>query len=207
MPVRKEMTDSEKRKRIYEALAAHAQQLAGLPCRPNLWIIDGGGSPQGTVIDLAANAPRICGLESVCAFGRASRQYRPTGKHRIVAGEQLHRVVERREKQWVIWNADYWREAAQKAWTGSPGSPGSCSLPKGRHEDFALQVCREQLAGKDEVGGRTIWVWDTAPGPHDYGDCMGMAYMGAAMSGIGTGGAQVRAPVRRRRTGVTVIPL
>ena len=207
LPVRKEMTESEARKRIYEALAAHGKQLAGMPCRPNAWIIDGGGSPQGTVIDLAANAPRICGLEAACAFGRASRQYRPTGKHRIIPGEQLHRVVERRDKQWIIFNADYWREVAQKAWTGSPGSPGSCSLPKGRHEDFAMQICREQLAGKDEVGGRTIWVWDTAPGPHDFGDCMAMGYMGAALMGIGTGGAQVRAPVRRRRTGVTAIPL
>jgi hypothetical protein len=53
-------------------------------------------------------------------------------------------------------------------------------------------VTREQLAGKDDVGGRTVWVWNTAPGPHDYGDCMHMAYMGAAVQGIGTGGQVVK---------------
>jgi hypothetical protein len=41
-----------------------------------------------------------------------------------------------------------------------------------------------------------FWNWHTAPGAHDYGDCMTMAYVGAAWQGIGTGGA---GPVRRPR--------
>jgi hypothetical protein len=190
MPVPKGSTEIETRRIIYEALAVHGGQLAGLPCRPNHWVIDGGGSPESTVIDFTANAPKICGLQASCYFGRGWRTYRPTTKatYRLTVGEQFHRVIERRDRQWVIANADYWREIAQRGWTGSPGSPGSCSLPSGRHDDFSIQVSREQLAGKSEVGGRTVWVWNTAPGPHDYGDCMTMAYMGAAMNGIGTGG-------------------
>ena len=81
-----------------------------------------------------------------------------------------------------------WREVAQRGWTGEPGAPGSCSLPAGNHADFATQVTREQLAGKDDIGGKQVWVWNTAPGPHDYGDCMQMVYMAAASVGIGTGG-------------------
>jgi hypothetical protein len=58
-------------------------------------------------------------------------------------------------------------------------------------------VTREQLAGKDDVGGRTVWVWNTAAGPLDYGDCLHLAYMGAAVAGIGTGGA---VPIPHKKT-------
>ena len=104
-----------------------------------------------------------------------------------------------RGRKWVAWNADYWREAAQKAWTGSVGAPGSCSLPAGNHRDFAEQVCREQLAGKGEVGGAMVWTWNTLPGRHDFGDCMAMLFMGAAWQGIGTSGAAATpAPTKAR---------
>lgn len=192
LAVAAETPEIEKRRLIHEALAAHGRQLAALPCRPNSWIIDGGGSPESTVIAFAASAPHICGLQAACAFGRGWKQYRPTSKagHRVLPGEQSHRVIERRDRQWIIWNADFWREVAQHGWTGEPGAPGSCSLPAGNHGDFADQICREQLVGKDEVAGRMVWIWNTLPGAHDFGDCMAMAYMGASWAGIGTGGAQ-----------------
>jgi len=211
LPVPKECTEIEKRRIIYEALAIHGRQIAGLPCRPATWFIDGGGSPEGCVIQFAFNAPQICGLQAWCTFGRGWKTYRPTAKatYRVTVGEQLHKVSERRDRQWIIYNADYWREIYQRGFTGEPGAPGSCSLPAGNHSDFAAQLCREQLAGKDDIGGRMVWVWNTAPGPHDYGDCMHMAYMGAAVAGIGTGGQVVRPANRQRRrpSGVTVIPL
>lgn len=201
LPVPKEATEIEKRRIIYEALAIHGKQLAALPCRPKTWFMDGGGSPEGCVIQFAANAPEICGLPAWCTFGRGWKNYRPTSRknHKLLIGEQLHRVTERLDRQWIIYNADYWREIAQRGWTGEPGAPGSCSLPHGRHEDFAAQVCREQLRGKDEIGGRMVWVWDTQPGPHDFGDCMQIAYMGAAAVGIGTEGMQQHAKPKQSR--------
>ena len=201
MPVPKEATEIEKRRIIYEALSIHGRQLAALPCRPDMWFIDGGGSPEGCVIQFSVNSPQICGLPSWCTFGRGWKNYRPTSRksHKVEVGEQLHAVRERRDRRWLIYNADYWREVAQRGWTGEPGAPGSCSLPKGHHGEFALQASREQLQGKEEVGGRMVWVWNTEPGPHDYGDCMHMAYMGAAVMGIGTDGAQAPAPQPRSR--------
>jgi hypothetical protein len=159
------------------------------------------------VIQFAANAPQICGLQAACTFGRGWKNYRPTAKasYRVRVGEQYHHVMERRDRQWIVYNADYWREVAQRGWTGEPGAPGSCSLPRGSHPDFAAQVTREQLAGKDDIGGRTVWVWNTAPGAHDYGDCMHMAYMGAAVAGIGTGGQVVKRAAAPRR--VCRVPL
>jgi len=194
MHVAKESTEIERRRIIYEELAKHGREIGTLPCRPQSWIIDGGGSPEGCVIQFAFNAPQICGIPAACCFGRGWKNYRPTAKatYKVRVGEQYHHVSERRDRQWIILNADYWREIMQRGWTGEPGGPGSCSLPRGNHSDFAAQITREQLAGKDNIGGRTVWVWNTAPGPHDYGDCMHMAYVGAAVNGIGTGGQVVR---------------
>jgi hypothetical protein len=66
------------------------------------------------------------------------------------------------------------------------------------HIEFAEQVAREQLQGRQEIAGQMVWVWHTQPGPHDYGDVMTMAYALAAWGGIGTGGRIVAAPKRAR---------
>lgn len=201
LPVEKEDTEIKTREKIYQALALHGRQIAQLACRPVLWLIDGGGTPEGCVIQFAHHAPQICGLQALCAFGRGWRNYRPTAKtgSKVLAGEQFHLVVERQDRQWLIFNADYWREVSQKGWVSEAGSPGSCSLPRGNHGDFAEQVSRELLTGKTEVGGRVVWVWKTLPGAHDYGDCMTMNYVAAARAGIGTAGYVPR-PQRRRET-------
>jgi hypothetical protein len=182
-------TEGETARAVYEALVLHGRELAGLSCRPETWIIDAGGSNFDIANRFSIQSTRLCNLQAIPATGRGNRNYRPFGKS--VLGqprEQCHTAVDTRGRKWVAWNADYWREVAQKGWTGSIGAPGSCSLPAGNHRTVAEQVCREQLAGKNEVGGQMVWIWNTQPGDHDYGDCMAMAYMGAAWAGIGTAG-------------------
>lgn len=197
-------TDREKRRKIFIELQKKGLTLAGLPCRPTTWIIDGGGSPADTVIDFAAASPRICGLPAWCAFGRGGTNYRATGRkdYELRSGDNMHTVFHTNLRQWIIWNADYWREIAQKGWTGTPGGPGSCSLPRssreGEHRDFAEQICREQLKDKTTLDGKTVWAWHTASGEHDYGDCMAMAYMGGSLAGITTAGAMVATPTASR---------
>lgn len=203
-------TPAEWEAQVYEALVKHGQQLAALPCRPDTWFIDAGGTAFDVVIRFAANSIRACGLQAIACTGRGAKNYRPYGK--TVLGtprEQCHMSMDAHRRRWVAFNADYWRERAQKSWTGSVGAPGSCSLPRGQHRDFAEQICREQLQGKADIGGSTVWVWNTAPGPHDYGDAMTMCFMGAAFAGgIGTGGARfATAPrayreTRRPRVGI-----
>jgi energy-coupling factor transporter ATP-binding protein EcfA2 len=193
-------TEAETARATYEALVVHGCNLAALPCKPETWIIDAGGTAFDVVIRFAAESMRLCGLQAIPATGRGSKNYRPYGKS--VLGkprEQCHMAVDLKGRKWVAWHADYWREQAQKAWTGSVGAPGSCSLPTGHHREFAEQICREQLAGKAEVGGMMMWNWHTQPGRHDYGDCMAMAYMGAAWQGIGTQGDVPQAPRPKAR--------
>jgi hypothetical protein len=49
------------------------------------------------------------------------------------------------------------------------------------------------------------WATDTS-GPHDYGDCMAMAYALAAVNDIGTGGGNgPRKKKQNKHKGVTVI--
>lgn len=189
-------TDAQKISKIMLELEKHGKQLYGLPCKPSHWWIDGGGSPQETVINFCATSLRSVGIQAFCAYGRAWRQFRPKQQDRKF--EQVFLRVESRSKRWVIWNVDYWKEIAQKAWTAAIGAPGSCDLPGGNHREFADQICREQLAGKAETAGTWVYVWNHNAGPHDYGDCMAMIYGLAAMVGIGTGG-QVDTRVVRKK--------
>jgi len=205
MHVAQDLTDAEKKIAIMAELAIHGRELAALPCVPQHWVIDGGGSPENTVIDFASNSTRTCGIPAMTAFGRASRQYRQSGKkgYKLKMYEQCHVTVRTLLQKWIIFNSDFWREQAQRAWTGTLGAPGSGDLPKGNHREFAEQICREQLAGKVELNGKMIYDWKTAPGPHDFGDADTMCFVGAAVAGIGTGGGSTRPKglsVRKRYT-------
>jgi hypothetical protein len=108
--------------------------------------------------------------------------------------------------RWVAWHSDYWREIMQRAFTGELGAPGTCSLPRGHHAEFAKQICAEKLVGKGDVGGVTMWNWHSVPGRHDYCDAMAQGYVTAAFDGIGTGGArpQPRREVRRCKVEPTI---
>ncbi len=191
---------------IQTALAAHGAELRALWCAPRVWVIDGAGTPKDTVINFSANSLKSCGLQAMCMFGRGSKEYRPyvSRTQKIMPFENGHVVHESYARRWIIWNADVWREAAQKAWTSAPTLPGSCSLGPGRHGEFAAQICSEILNWKMDTPTGVRYDWTARPGvPHDFGDCMAMAYAAAAWGGIGTGGAVSR-PVRqidRPRTG------
>jgi hypothetical protein len=201
----KELTDAEKKTEVMNQLAAHGRDLAKLPCMAHGWMIDGGGTPENTVIDFAANSVRICGIPAITAFGRGGKAYRhPLRKETgIAVHEQAYTKRVSGGRQWVIWNADYWREQSQRAWTGTLGAPGSCDLPRGSHRDFAEQIVSEQLIGKVELNGRMVYDWKHTPNqPHDYGDCMAMGYCFAAVQGIGTGGGgSINRTAQRRTTG------
>jgi hypothetical protein len=202
MPVPPKATERETREIVYQALAIHGRQLAALPCRPQsqsgpAWFIDGGGTPEGEVIRFCFNSQQICGVQAVTCFGRGWKQYRPVAKkeYRVKVGEQLHLVTQRRDRQWILYNTDYWREIMQRGFVSDPGAPGSCTLPAGSHGDFAHQVTREPLIKKGEgLSGQTEWIYAKTNEVHDYGDCMHMAYMGAAFNGIGGG---VTSPAKR----------
>lgn len=199
MACQTDMTDDEIRIIVTNTLATMAGDIKTRPNLPRLWTIDGGGTPAGAVIEFTAASQRIHGLQAITCFGRASTNYKPTATNKKRARrdyEEAHIVAEGM-RAWCIWNADYWREMAQRAWTGTPTAPGTCELPAGRHIEFAKEIANEILIDKKELGGRMAYRWETK-GTHDYGDTMAQGYMGAALLGIGGSGFIRAAPKMRK---------
>jgi len=193
-------------KRLYAELAAHGKELAGCPCLPAGWAIDGGGKNFDAVIRYAADSQQSCGIPALAFTGRGWKQYVEYGKTYIKG--QLRREMchvrsdhkNGRRIQWVPWQSDYWKEIAQRAMLGDVGAPGTCTLPAGSHDKFAAQYCNERLAGKGEVGGKIVWNYTRVPGKNDFLDAMAQGYALGAFNGIGTGGTVARPKqVNRRR--------
>jgi len=159
-----------------------------------VWVVDAGYNFE-TVTRFCPNAARLCGLPAMAFWGSGWKNYRhfsktlKPGPQREMMGVHGDRGPNGNRREWVVWHADYWREIAQKAWLGSVGSPGSVSLFKGHHGEFAAQVAAEPIAKKGiGLSGKLEWIWKRGPQLHDYGDAMAMAYAGAGWAGIGTGG-------------------
>ena len=196
------LSEMQRKRIIVGALAATMKQLQAMPVPPERWYIDGGGSPQDTIVDFAAVATRRYGLSTMTCFGRGWRNYKVYAKagQRLRTGYNFTNVTRSLSKYWTLWQADYWREVAQKAWTTTPSAPGAATLPQGNHREFAEQICAEQLVGKKEVEGYTVWVWDTAGGKHDFGDVMAQGFMGACeLQGIGGEASQTANQARRQK--------
>ena len=196
-----EWTDAQKKGYIANELEKHGKEISALPCKATDWIIDGGGSPENTVIDFSATAQRLLGISAITAFGRAGKQYttREKKEYGVKVREQAHVVRASTLRQWIIWNEHYWLEQAGLAWTGTPSAPGSCELPAGNHDEFAEQASREYITGKVELNGRMIYDVKRSTLKHDFGDCMAQGYAFAAVLGIGTGGGGDVKESRRKK--------
>lgn len=140
------------------------------------------------------------------AIGRASTRYQ-WNKGTIVGRpmEQCHRQrPQKRICPYVMFNACYWREVAQRAFLGTPGEAGGCTLFNAgsplAHRPFAEHVVAERLAEKfTSPKGEVIWKWNPPTGHNDWGDALTGAYVAAAIEGITTSGAPVETGLRRRK--------
>jgi hypothetical protein len=199
----KDIPEGEAKRILFEALVAHGKELAGMvitrdgiKAQVGLWVIDGGY--MGDVVRrFLETAGRTIGIPCCMARGFSNDKYRPYGKNVIgKPKEQTHQTTSDVVGRFVAFNADYWREVAQRGWLATPGAPGSLSLYEGRHIEFAEQVCREKLLEKLQGQFGPVWRWVTAPGWHDYGDAVTMCYVGAVWLNVGTQGPSV---VNQRR--------
>jgi len=176
---------------VFEMLAAHGAEVDALPVKPGAWIIDGGY--EHAAVQRYVQGRRTT-PQAVVARGFGFDRYRPWGKNLIgKAMEMCHRT------QWpmgkgIAWQSDHWHEVSQRAWLGSIGAPGACSLFAGHHREFSEHVAAQRLAEKLEGKMGTVWRWLRQPGRNDWGDALAMAYMGAAVAGIGTGGRAAPRP-------------
>ena len=197
--VPKDCPEAEAKRRMFEALVRHGQEIVGLPLlrggesiRAGAWVIDSGYMPD--VVRRYVDGPgRALGIQILPARGYAGDRYRPTPRNRIGAPrEGCHLAESPIAGRFIAFNADHWREVSQRAWLAMPNAPGSLSLYEGRHSEFAEQVCREHLVEKLQGEYGPVWRWHTAPGWHDYADAVTMLYVGAAWGGIGTAGSMAQ---------------
>ena len=189
--------------RIYDALAAHGRVIAASKIPINGWGIDASGKQFQAVTAFAPNAQSLCGIPAIAMTGRNSMKFNPFVRSRV--RDAVNNTVLCAEKaanrQWLVFNADLFREAMQLSWATETGAPGGLSLFDGgvSHDDFAEQVSREKLRAKrSRPDGRTEYDWKTAD-PHDFGDCVTMCYAIAAASGIAAAGMGNSIPKKRKR--------
>ena len=194
--VQKNMTETEKKRLIFEALVQHHKEVAALPLqfkgtqiKPGLWVIDRPYPSPDVTHRFTNEYSKTLGVQIIPAWGVDYTKYRPYGKGMVGQPREMCHVWEWPTGRGLAWNVDYWREIAQRSWLGSVGAPGACSLFLGRHNEFAEHICRWKLIGKvDDPKLGTFWKWNTAPGWHDYGAAFYMCFIGAAFSGLMTSG-------------------
>lgn len=199
LPTNDTMSKTEFDAAVYGALMKQGDRLLAMTGRPNLWVIDANGDQARAVRRFAlhwnAAHPE---MPCIPAYGRSGRTARLSARNETIRrrGEQWFLCRDRdpeflRIVEWAIYHSDYWKEVMQRAWTCEVGAPGGATLPKGGHYEFGAECSNERLKDKTELSGRMIWDYQVI-GRHDYGDALYMAYVGASMQGVGTGGATPR---------------
>lgn len=191
------LNDTEFDARLFAALKAHGGEIAALGVRLDRWGIDAGGRQFPTVTRFAAAAEAETGLPALAMLGRAGQNWNPNVRSRI-RNEKNATVLCRdpQRRRWLAWNADEYKEAAQRAWATETGAAGGLSLFDGgaNHYKFAAQVANEKLKAKTRCRSRDgrdcyAYKWQTR-NPHDYGDCVAMCYALAGAEGVtGSGDA------------------
>ena len=191
------LNDTEFGSRLFNALCEHGRRIASWGIRIDLWGIDAGGRQFDTVTRFVkAQAGLVCGRQTPM-LGRAGQNWNPFVRSRIRAAlNDTVRCRDAQRRSWLAFNADVYKEAAQKAWGAEAGAAGGLSLFDGglNHSKFAVQVANETLISKTPkpgLDGQHVYKWRTRE-PHDYGDCLAMCYALAgseALTGDGTHGA------------------
>lgn len=180
---------------VYKLLSDVGQKLKATGMKFDGWAIDSGGRNWEAVCQYTKQSMMSCGIRS-CAFaGRAAHIFNPFVRTRlreaigrtVLCGDAKEHIKAGSGCKYVFFDADLYKELAQRAFLSEAGSPGSCSLYSGtkeEHSDFALQFCNERLLTVGRMSnGKSQYTWKSKD-PHDYLDCMSMCYAVAASQGI-----------------------
>jgi len=206
LPTKKEMSETQKEQIIYGALWRHGEQLLQHPNRAHRWVIDGGGAQSGVVKKFLTEWNKAHPeMPVTIAYGRSGKTARVSARNETVrkrASDGSWILCRDRDPQygwteWLLWNADAWREIMQRAWTCETGAPGGATLPVGHNREYCEHICREKLKGKIELNGRMIYDFEKSPGMNDFADATNMCYVMADVCGLGSGLGNTRVKQKR----------
>lgn len=216
------MSDTEFHAAIYDLLAAVERDFADrgydIADRIFHWGIDCSGAQYKSVNRFVFDRrrKRDAPLDLWAMRGLDNKMFNPrvsTRKFKEVPGRNDTVLVLDKETGYehVNFNKDVYEYTAHRAWLPAVGAPGGLSLYELRgggavesHEEFALQVCGEQLKWKpdDPERDRVAFKWnDRVYIRHDYGDCVYNCYALAGFLGLAVEGMP-QAPVRRKRRAI-----
>lgn len=199
--------DTAYHQHVYDALCAHARELRDVFAKVGVdwWGVDTAGKQMKPVTQFVQGgaAARLSGAKNAVALmGCDFRSWRDNPRNAVRTARNFTVEILKEGRRFTYWNADYYKEAAQKSWETEVGGPGGLSLFDGGvdHTKFAIQVSNERLKTKRQLAnGMYEYKWKTKE-PHDYGDCLAMCYAISGVVGIdGTG--QRQAERKRRRYG------
>jgi hypothetical protein len=187
-------------------LAATVFIRAGQQLRLGLLLVDRGYEPD-VVHKFAAAA--VYPFRVLPARGYAAHKYCP--RKNLLVGKPMEGCHVTRSDMggtYLAFNADMWRETAQRAFLADPGAPGGFTLyqaPDQRHHQrFADQVTAEKLSNKYETDSGMRWEWRQQPGSHwDWGDALTGCWVAAAFNGLSASG-EIRAPNKRPKARVVI---
>lgn len=205
LPTRMDMSETQKEQIIFGALWKHGEQLLAMPKHGKAWAIDGGGA-QSTVAKRMAYEwnKKHPEMPIYVLYGRSGKSARISARNETIRrrGTDSSWILCRDKDplygwtEWVLWNADHWREIMQRSWTCETGAPGGATLPSGNHREYAEHICREKLRGKVELNGKMFYDYEKSPGRNDLGDATNMCFMLADLMGIGNDSKKGQTSVR-----------
>lgn len=189
------LSDAAYSQALYDVLVQVCREIKDLGVKIDGVAIDCGGKQWDAVCQFCKVSMQLVGLPCCGFAGRASNIFNPYVRTRlrnaigrtVLCGNAEEHVKSGAGYKYVFFDADMYKEAAQRAFLSEVGACGSCSLyiaPKDEHSEFALQMCNEKLlAVQHKQTGQDIYHWKTKE-PHDFLDTMAMCYAVAAQQGL-----------------------
>jgi hypothetical protein len=179
-------------KALCDQIEAAAFRRGNDPAKPSLLFIDAGF--ESNTVHAFCERARYS-FKVVPSIGRAAHKYRwaaATLVGRPFDGGHMQRPAAR-AYPYCMFNADKWREIAQRAFLGVAGQPGGFTLhavdDPHKHAAFAEHVSAEKLTNKYESDAGWRWEYQHAPGSHwDWGDALTGCWVAAAACGLSIGG-------------------
>lgn len=199
----KNAPELDRKQAIFRGLKAVCDAIAQTrfigPVRLGLFLIDLGY--ERDVVMRFCNQARYP-FRVLPSGGRAAQKYY-VSKNKLVGRPFENCHVEKTidgTGHYLIFNSDYWRETAQRAFLAEVAAPGGYTIHHAddpyRHKNFADQICAEKLSNKYDTDQGLRWEWRHAPGTHwDYGDALTGSWVAAAACGLSASGM----PVTRKR--------